>query len=1773
MFVYTHYMKVKHFIISLMCCIFIRNLNICCPFCCGFEGFELINDNSLPDKLNKLKCDNSGDYKIKRTNSVRNKEAKKDLFEIKKDEGQNIKRKNSFSKTNNKHQNILEKKSLDLKSLDEYGDNEVWNYFFAKKIIELTKLNWEDFFARVYQFIIDKDIDIDLSALFLNVKDAVSKVNKENEKELENIIKFAFYKDRNCAINPKTKVVNKFYNDKAGSILYNLIQQYKKISEDKEKILKDEKKEKGKEEKEEKKEEKKDERGDKQVIFDKFCDNIEEKWNDLKEFFKEYSFSREEQILSNLTKSEINEYIKIAIKTLGGGEVKVIEPDFFEEGLKNNFLEKCNNSTNLPDSIIYSKDTIERILEMLKQKHPKNENNVITINNSTIKIDNQNDDDWLNMYLIGLFNFKKDLLAVFEKEIKIGENNQSWLEWLKQQGGEEIEGNNFPDGFSKLIDNQGKFIQDLTKLDKYFCKMLLVLYLVLKKEDNTDLTDFNNLKGMLRQFLHRKEKLNKINGTQKLSPSDFFNTLFEFMSTMYQKFLKKKPAELNTEGITVEGKNINDPKKRIEEYITKEKNNINLLFGYYYTYPDKGGVCKIKHSFCKKNKGLKTSSFKDLVKFNSIYLCKNVFFAVELKKDKGRYFNIKFNNCETKGDENYNLKTVVYPVHMAREGTKFYAFVNGHSAAFFQDDVFYNYDELLDADWKKEHYKNITAINFSDNENLKNARLERPKQKYMLLFYSRNENERKEEENNKDMYIYKKEKDPIIQERKRNKERYKISIEKKKEDLYNDDKIKDLNDIKDFIYGYFYAREDLGEDKKEEEDKKEIITLNRNDIDNITFEVYKKYLEQEEKKKKKKKKNKENEIEKYRKEYEDYKKNEEAVKIGEIISSEFEGLKEKIKEEKIEDKNEKFLQYLIEGKNICIKKILARKFEEKRTFLRSSLNKDLFLQEDDYSKIREGIKKSYELIKKIKNKIESENILKDLFLKKDKITKEDFKEENKQTIEELFNFLLLDEEKLKEQEEKKNEEEKKEQKKIANNKNGKTILNIFKEQKETIEKTIKQLVLYKSIEKVSEEESLKEQQYFLKEQQELLKGNLFSEEIEKKLENKKKELKQKNVNKTKKVDKSDFETKYNALKNSLEDVKKEIEKLKESNIAKFFNTYKAEDEDVEKTFNHYRKLFIGKKEELERKKVCLEENLKIIYNMVNSAMVINNKEKEEDKKEEEEGKKEEEDKKKKEDLMSQFGLFHLTEKEKEVQMILKELKDVSSLFSTKKIDDYYKIIEEEDYNENIIELYKFFIEEIKPNKNKVKKCKSFKSKNYHDQFLKVKELEIEKIVNFDKNSQKDKKDLILLKQDTIRFLFNDLENNSTNQGNAQKKEQSYFPRNLQKEPYFKGEIDYNDCLFGLINEHYNCFLNSLIQCLLTLSDFFIEVANHKVADKSFYDWLNEKKGNNDQGLNLCFKFLEYIIDVKNKRETLKKSNFDTNAFNAFKNDMLQRAKDLKALWRVYMKVAAATQEDSNEFFLGLLKALETNLEEFDTSINFKYKDEDYIEIKKVGDHFTIKIIDGNSKQQKATTEIKNCNDVWDLFKQPETKKFIDDNFSLLYKNIGTILLCEKKCYTEGCELTRYETIMHFYQSITKDFSDENFFIAEKDRIFSSEDKCEKCKKKTFISNQRYFPIGKYHIIHNMTVSTKNDVVEPVKIKNVHKDIRSNIHGYLHNIASIGYSGSGHSGHFWAKIRSKCNDNCYFECNDSANPYASQAYFKIKDPKIHMYFFKVIDKKI
>ena len=141
--------------------------------------------------------------------------------------------------------------------------------------------------------------------------------------------------------------------------------------------------------------------------------------------------------------SSIVNTIKIVTNTFGNVEVKVIAPEFFDKETKNIFLEKCNVSTDLPDSIIHSKDTIERILEMLKQKHPKNENNVITINNSTIKIDNQNDDDWLNMYLIGLFNFKKDLLAVFEKEIEIGENNQSWLEWLKQQGGEKIEGNNF----------------------------------------------------------------------------------------------------------------------------------------------------------------------------------------------------------------------------------------------------------------------------------------------------------------------------------------------------------------------------------------------------------------------------------------------------------------------------------------------------------------------------------------------------------------------------------------------------------------------------------------------------------------------------------------------------------------------------------------------------------------------------------------------------------------------------------------------------------------------------------------------------------------------------------------------------------------------------------------------------------------------------------------------------------------------------------------------------------------------------------------------------------------------------------------------------------------------------------------------------------------------------------------------------------------------------------------------------------------------------------
>ena len=248
--------------------------------------------------------------------------------------------------------------------------------------------------------------------------------------------------------------------------------------------------------------------------------------------------------------------------------------------------------------------------------------------------------------------------------------------------------------------------------------------------------------------------------------------------------------------------------------------------------------------------------------------------------------------------------------------------------------------------------------------------------------------------------------------------------------------------------------------------------------------------------------------------------------------------------------------------------------------------------------------------------------------------------------------------------------------------------------------------------------------------------------------------------------------------------------------------------------------------------------------------------------------------------MFQFGLLQLTEKEKEVQMILKELKDVSSLFSTKKIDNCYNNIIEGDCKENIIKQYKIFIEEIKPNKNKnkneLKRSKSFNKikieKNYRDRFLNEKDLGIKKRINFyviPQKDEEDKKVLILLKQATIRSLFDGLENNSTNL--AQKK-QDFLPKNLQKEPYFKGEIDYNDCLFGLLNEGANCFLNSLIQCLLTLSDFFIEVANHKVADKSFYDWLNEKKDNNDQGLNLCFKFLEYIICVKEAKEVLKKKN-------------------------------------------------------------------------------------------------------------------------------------------------------------------------------------------------------------------------------------------------------------------------------------------------------------
>ena len=161
--------------------------------------------------------------------------------------------------------------------------------------------------------------------------------------------------------------------------------------------------------------------------------------------------------------------------------------------------------------------------------------------------------------------------------------------------------------------------------------------------------------------------------------------------------------------------------------------------------------------------------------------------------------------------------------------------------------------------------------------------------------------------------------------------------------------------------------------------------------------------------------------------------------------------------------------------------------------------------------------------------------------------------------------------------------------------------------------------------------------------------------------------------------------------------------------------------------------------------------------------------------------------------------------------------------------------------------------------------------------------------------------------------------------------------------------------------------------------------------------------------------------------------------------------------------------------------------------------------------------------------------------------------------------------------------MNFYQQIKEVIGDEDpSFISDKNLFITAENnfnpnvKCERCGNLGSISNQRYFPIGKYHVIHNASVSAKPvnvSVPKPIRIKNVHKDIQSNTHGYLHNIATIAYLGSGKSGHFWAKIRSKCNDNYYFECNDEADPYKRTAYFKIIDEKTHMYFFKIIDKKI
>ena len=762
-----------------------KNINFCCPFCCGFDHFELIN----------FKSGNENNENEKNENEIAL-------------EKKNIRKKYELVEEKN---NEYEENKEQLSSL---GDEIFWKYFLGKLAVELILKKAKEkklFFKKSEEKGInekEKDIEKEIEIKqyiglifddYLNSKDEFVQIFfeekiKDNIKvdgeksifdvSLDDIISFAFLFIENVYLND-TKTVPGSLNVRKYFALKNLCAFYLNPEDEiKKKYVK----------------EKLYDPAEIKNFFNKYIEKIKKDKDmsrDIRKYFNSIcwyrrscirlSFMGEKDLvkkffdcgeLKNFINSKnINDIANIGFEELGkrvierfwnrfnNDSFKIDNKDFNEKFKKivfdedflkdlwnlygqeviNSILETNNTNATNKNDLDIEKKVVEpsNVENKEKTNKPIPQDEILNFENLKIYVgDKPEEDSFLNGFLIGLLNYRTDLVNIFKEKIKInGGDERSWKDWLSEQsnslGNNEI---NFNDGFSELTDSKGVLDNNLTPVDKYFCGMLLFLFKILS-EENYDIIneDFSNLKKLTRQFFHVKKILNKVKGVFNVFAPKFYTTLFSFMELMYQKFL----GSIGICGkIDCNIENSEDINVKIKDSINKEQNLIRLFFGFYYIDVDEKNNVFLKHLYCEKvdnKKNVSLASLDNLYskkKYSVVSFCPNLIVPIQIYSgnDISSNHKILINNCE------YRFKMVLNPGYdssMINENQK--GIENNGCSFWILDDlsgknINFGYGKILTKEGQSVE-KFITQNNVKEIFKKKNNILQK---KYVTYFFVKN---------------------------------------------------------------------------------------------------------------------------------------------------------------------------------------------------------------------------------------------------------------------------------------------------------------------------------------------------------------------------------------------------------------------------------------------------------------------------------------------------------------------------------------------------------------------------------------------------------------------------------------------------------------------------------------------------------------------------------------------------------------------------------------------------------------------------------------------------------------------------------------------------------------------------------------------------------------------------------------------------------------------------------------------------------------------------